>query len=66
MARNYEFMLRNEELKFNQGSSSLFLIISRENKLIEARQKVLNVNLKYIKAYYKQRWAAGLLAPPLA
>ncbi|MFT5885374.1 MAG: outer membrane protein TolC [Arcticibacterium sp.] len=66
LARNYEFMLRNEELKFNQGSSSLFLIISRENKLIEARQKVLNVNLKYIKAYYKQRWAAGLLAPPLA
>ena len=66
LARNYEFMLQNEELKFNQGSSSLFLIISRENKLINARQKVLKVNLKYIKAYYKQRWAAGLLAPPPA
>ncbi|MFT4734395.1 MAG: outer membrane protein TolC [Algoriphagus sp.] len=66
LAINYEFLLKNEELKFNQGSSSLFLIISRENKLIDARQKVLKVNLKYIKAYYKQRWAAGLLAPPPA
>jgi outer membrane protein TolC len=63
LSSNYAFLLKNEELKFNQGSSSLFLIISRENKLIEARQKVLKVNLNYVKAYYKQRWAAGLLAP---
>ncbi|WP_341225165.1 TolC family protein [uncultured Arcticibacterium sp.] len=61
MADGYRFLLRNEELKFSQGESSLFLLISRENKLIDARQKIINVNLKYLKAYFKQRWAAGLL-----
>jgi outer membrane protein TolC len=64
LAENYLFMLKNEELKFRQGQSSLFLINSRENKLIESRKKILDVNLKYLKAYYKQRWAAGLLALP--
>jgi outer membrane protein TolC len=63
LSGNYAFMLKNEELKFTEGYSSLFLIISRENKLLEARQKALKINLNYIKAYYKQQWAAGLLAP---
>ncbi|AWV96967.1 TolC family protein [Arcticibacterium luteifluviistationis] len=63
LAENYGFLLRNEELKFSQGESSLFLIISRENKLIDARKKLLEVNFKYLKAYFKQQWAAGLLVP---
>lgn len=63
LAENYGFLLRNEELKFRQGESSLFLLISRENKLIDARKKLLEINFKYLKAYFKQQWAAGLLVP---
>ncbi|MFY7653288.1 MAG: TolC family protein, partial [Chitinophagaceae bacterium] len=39
MYKNYLSLLKNEELRFAQGESSLFLINSRENKTLEALQK---------------------------
>lgn len=61
MYRNYNALLRNEELKFSQGESSLFMINSRESKLIELLQKQTELRIKYLKASYAVSWAAGLL-----
>lgn len=64
MSRTYTFLLKNEELKFAQGESSLFLINSRENKILEIQQKMMELQVKYRKAFYAIQWAAGSLAAP--
>jgi len=61
MFSNYQALLKNEELKFAQGESSLFLVNSRETKVIELLQKQIELNIKYYKAKYAVEWAAGLL-----
>lgn len=61
MQENYRQLLRNEELKFAQGESSLFLVNSRENKLLEAAQKQIELRVKYLTASYQLTWASGLL-----
>ena len=61
MYKNYSALLRNEELKFSQGESSLFMINSRESKLIELLQKQTELRIKYLKASYAVSWAAGML-----
>lgn len=61
MYSNYRALLRNEELKFTQGESSLFLVNSRETKVIELLQKQIELNIKFYKAKYAMEWAAGLL-----
>ena len=58
---NYALLLRNEELKFSQGESSLFLINSREMKLAELMLKQTELTIKYQKAVYASKWAAGVL-----
>ena len=58
---NYNSLLRNEVLKFNQGESSLFLINARETKVIELLQKQVELRFKYLKSRYAIEWAAGLL-----
>ena len=58
---NYALLLRNEELKFSQGESSLFLINSREMKLAELMLKQTELTIKYQKALYATEWAAGML-----
>ncbi len=58
---NYYSLLRNEELKFEQGESSLFLVNSRETKLLELLQKQVELRFKYFKSRYAIEWAAGLL-----
>lgn len=61
MFNNYQLLLRNEELKFIQGESSLFLVNSRETKLIELLQKRIELSAKWYKAKYALQWAAGKL-----
>ena len=61
MYGNYQSLLRTEELKFAQGESSLFLINTRETKLIEIQQKQIELAFKAYKAKYAMEWAAGLL-----
>ncbi|MER2997604.1 TolC family protein [Pontibacter populi] len=54
--------LRNGELtRFQNGESSLFLINTREMKLMEAQVKLLNLKAKYAKARAQLYWAAGSL-----
>ena len=61
MYKNYQSLLRTEELKFAQGESSLFLVNTRETKLIEILQKQIDLTFKAYKAKYTMEWAAGLL-----
>jgi len=48
---NYQRLLQAEEMKYENGESSLFLINSRENKLIEAKEKIIELRLKFLKGY---------------
>jgi outer membrane protein TolC len=59
--RNHEQLWRGEELKFRLGESSLFLVNSRENKLLEAREKLVSVQAKYLSAFVSFQWSAGQL-----
>lgn len=61
MRENNRFLLRTEELRFGQGESSLFLINSREIRLLDADQKVIELRVKYFKSLYSAYWAAGQL-----
>ncbi len=61
MFNNYQSLLRSEELKFAQGESSLFLVNSRETKLIELVQKRIELASKWYKAKYALEWATGNL-----
>ncbi len=59
--QNFLFLQRGEELKFFNGESSLFLVNSRENKSLEALQKLIKTKADYYKTYNYLQWAAGLL-----
>ncbi|MEZ4826675.1 MAG: TolC family protein [Bacteroidia bacterium] len=58
---NYERMLEAERQKFDIGESSLFLINSRQNKLIDARLKWLDLNAKYQKSSVSLLWSLGIV-----
>lgn len=58
---NYIKLYRGERIRFEVGESSLFLVNSRENKMLEASQKLLTLKNKWNKAYVKLYWASGLL-----
>ena len=57
--KNYNALLKNELLRFNNGESSLFLVNSRENKVLEIRQKIIELQVKLLKANYLLNWAGG-------
>ncbi len=59
--RNYQALFRAERIKFDAGESSLFLLNTRENKQLEALQKLLDLKTKYYKTRQSALWAAGLL-----
>ncbi|MEN8666734.1 MAG: TolC family protein [Flavobacteriaceae bacterium] len=50
MVVNYKALLSGEQQKFDQGESALFIVISREQKLIEALIKRNQVENKFYKA----------------
>ena len=58
---NYIRLLRAEEIKFSIGESSLFLLNTRENKVLETRQKLLDLKTKFFKSLIAVQWAAGTL-----
>ena len=61
--KNYQALQRGEEIRFQAGESSLFLINVRENKTLEALQKLQELKAKYFKTENALQWAAGLLIP---
>lgn len=58
---NYQILLRNEVLRFENGESSLFLVNTRENKVMESMEKLVELRIKYYKSRYATEWAAGIL-----
>ena len=58
---NYLTLQRGEETRFFNGESSLFLVNSRENKALEALQKLLELETKYFKTLNSLYWAVGIL-----
>ena len=59
--KNYRLLLQGEETRFKNGESSLFLVNTRENKTLEALQKLQELRNKYIKTFNSLQWAAGQL-----
>ncbi len=60
MRDNYARLLTGENEKFVLGESSVFLVNSRENKLIEAELKLAKLQAEARKTEAGLRWAAGL------
>ncbi|MBK6946718.1 MAG: TolC family protein [Haliscomenobacter sp.] len=61
IAQNYSRLLQAEQIKFNMGESSVFLLNTREQKLIEAETKLVKLRGLYQKNYLALSWAAGQL-----
>lgn len=58
---NYLALQRGEETRLQAGESSLFLVNARENKTLEALQKLQELRSKYFITLNALQWAAGLL-----
>lgn len=58
---NYQQLLDLERQKLMVGESSIFLINSRENKLIDAQQKLLSAQVKTIISFHKQQATAATM-----
>jgi outer membrane protein TolC len=61
MLDNFRKLLKAETTLFQNGESSLFLINSRENKVLESENKLVELKTKYFKSIYTLQWAAGIL-----
>lgn len=59
MVRSAEILLRGEQIKFENGESSLFLINTRENYLISNQVKLYELMAKYAKTKTALQWASG-------
>lgn len=62
MVRNADILRNGELIRFQNGESSLFLVNSREQKLMEAQVKLNTLRNKYAKAKTLLYWSAGALA----
>jgi len=58
---NYERLFRGEDTRFRVGESSLFLLNARENKVLESRQKLVELKTKFLKGEKALLWSAGQL-----
>ncbi len=61
IVRNYSALLEAENIKFEIGESSIFLLNNREQKLIESQMKLLKLQVSLQKLQWKLRWAQGML-----
>ncbi|WP_299755956.1 TolC family protein [uncultured Pontibacter sp.] len=59
MVENANTLRNGEVVRFQNGESSLFLVNSREMKLMEAQVKLYNLRAKYAKARTFLYWSAG-------
>jgi hypothetical protein len=58
---NFQRLFTGEKIRFDNGESSLFVLNSRENKLLEASQKLVELTTKWHKSYAALLWASGQL-----
>ena len=59
--KNYQLLLKGEEARFKSGESTLFLLNSRESKVLETSQKLNELVAKLQKAQVSIQWAVGTL-----
>lgn len=59
--RNYAKMFRGEQTRYNVGEGTLFLVNTRENKLLQARSKLLELKVKWHKSYAGLLWSAAIM-----
>ncbi len=57
--RDYQTLLDAENVRFSMGESSVFLLNTRETKLIEAKQKMVSLQMKYYRTRAELAWAKG-------
>jgi outer membrane protein TolC len=57
--QNYQRLLEAENLKFQIGESSIFMLNSREQKLIETNLKLVKLQKEYQKLRRKLDWVRG-------
>lgn len=62
IALNFQTLLDAENEKFRIGESSIFLLNNREQKLIEAKMKLIKLNSRLQKLVWKLEWTKGNLA----
>jgi outer membrane protein TolC len=55
-------LLKGEEIKFEAGESSLFLVNTREQKLLEVREKANEISAKRIQVIQYLKFIANLMA----
>jgi len=60
LVRNAEKLRNAEEIRFESGESSLFLVNQRERSLIESQAKLAELNAKYAKAKVQLQWSSGI------
>jgi len=58
---NYQALANGEDTRFRFGESSLFLVNTRESKLIEAQAKLLELKAKHYKILAGIAFSAGIL-----
>lgn len=59
MVQNAERLRNGEQIRFENGESSVFLLNSREATLVSARVKLAELQAKYAQTQATLRWAAG-------
>ncbi|MFN8277735.1 MAG: TolC family protein [Chitinophagales bacterium] len=60
--KNYEQLFTGEQVRFLNGESTLFLVNSRETKMLEVAQKVRELQAKCFQVVAKLKWTAGILS----
>ncbi len=58
---NYQRLFRGEDTRFRIGESSLFILNTRENKVLEAQQKLAELKTKFFISYRRIVWSTGQL-----
>jgi len=57
--QNLQKLLKVEEAKFEIGESSMFLVNTRETKLLESQQKLAELKAKFFTKILAVQWASG-------
>jgi outer membrane protein TolC len=60
LVNNYTTLQGGEETRFFNGESSIFFINSREQKTLEAKQKLVEIQSKNRQAFADLRWSAAV------
>lgn len=58
---NYQKLVLAEEVRFANGESTLFIVNSRQNKALDALEKLIEIKTKYYKTVVALQWSAGSL-----